>query len=210
MQLIEQSFLEKVDGHDLVSHKTIARFAQVQEHTITRVIRKYEADFKEFGSIGNIFQSRNDGLHNPKEAKTYYLNEQQTYLMLTFLQNTEVVRAFKKMLIKEYFTLRQEKQEFEQLKYNIHIKRAKTIDGKNIRHVLNGFKTQGIIARKKILEWKEIAKRNWGYVENQDRDVKSMQTEIMRLNNRLRESREEHENLKSQIKETFGGICQTN
>ena len=199
-----------MNGEDRISHRVIADRTQIKERSIARLITNHSERLERFGQLSFEITTVQNTAGAVNKQKIYYLNEHQATLLMTFLRNTDVVMNFKEDLVAEFFYLREEKEKFEKLKYSIHLKRAKTIDGKNIRHVLNGFKTQGIIARKKILEWKEIAKRNWGYVENQDRDVKSMQTEIMRLNNRLRESREEHENLKSQIKETFGGICQTN
>lgn len=40
------------------------------------------------------------------ETKEYFLNEQQATLLLTYLRNTTVVRAFKVALVKAFYKMR--------------------------------------------------------------------------------------------------------
>jgi phage regulator Rha-like protein len=44
-----------------------------------------------------------------KQAKTYFLNEQQATLLLTYLRNSEIVREFKKALVKAFYELKSQK-----------------------------------------------------------------------------------------------------
>lgn len=87
----------------------IAECAEVQHHTITRLIREHKVDFEALGILGFEIHKL-DTRGQPK--KTYILNEQQATLLITYLKNTEPVREFKKNLVKAFFELRKEVAEF--------------------------------------------------------------------------------------------------
>ncbi|MGF0071883.1 Rha family transcriptional regulator [Streptococcus orisratti] len=86
----------------------IAECAEVQHHTITRLIREHKVDFEALGKVGFQIQAMDSGQH----SKNYILNEQQATLLITYLKNTEPVREFKKNLVKAFFELRKEVAEF--------------------------------------------------------------------------------------------------
>ncbi|HEM5123904.1 TPA: Rha family transcriptional regulator, partial [Streptococcus suis] len=67
----------------------IAECAEVQHHTITRLIREHKVDFEALGILGFEIHKL-DTRGQPK--KTYILNEQQATLLITYLKNTEPVR----------------------------------------------------------------------------------------------------------------------
>ncbi|HEM5129743.1 TPA: Rha family transcriptional regulator [Streptococcus suis] len=87
----------------------IAECAEVQHHTITRLIREHKVDFEALGILGFEIHKL-DTRGQPK--KTYILNEQQATLLITYLKNTEPVREFKNNLVKAFFELRKEVAEF--------------------------------------------------------------------------------------------------
>lgn len=74
-------------------------------YSVTRLIRKYRDDLEEFGIIGYEIH-KIDGRGRPR--KTYHLNEQQATLLITYLDNTEQVRTFKKALVKQFYAMRDE------------------------------------------------------------------------------------------------------
>ncbi len=76
----------------------IAQCAEVQRETVMRLLRKHQNDFEEFGKLG--FKIRKVETGRPQ--KVYQLNEQQAMLLITYLQNTPPVRAFKKQLVKDF------------------------------------------------------------------------------------------------------------
>ncbi|HHA9232015.1 TPA: Rha family transcriptional regulator [Streptococcus pneumoniae] len=86
----------------------IAECAEVQHHTITRLIRENKADFEELGILGFKIHKL-DTRGQPK--KSYILNEQQATLLITYLKNTETVRQFKLNLVKAFFEMREELSE---------------------------------------------------------------------------------------------------
>lgn len=83
----------------------IAEGAEVNYRSVQRLIEKYENDLSEFGRVR--FQitpfETNGGIQN---KKLYYLNEEQAALIITYLKNTEVVRRFKKELVRQFFAMR--------------------------------------------------------------------------------------------------------
>lgn len=82
----------------------VAECAEVQHHTVTRIIRKNLERFERFGKVGFKIQAMESG----EQSKDYILNEQQATLLITFLKNTEQVANFKENLVKAFFEMRDE------------------------------------------------------------------------------------------------------
>ena len=100
-----------IDGkkEPYTTSEIIAECAEVQHHTITRLIRENKADFEELGILGFKIHKL-DTRGQPK--KSYILNEQQATLLITYLKNTEAVRQFKLNLVKAFFEMREELSKF--------------------------------------------------------------------------------------------------
>lgn len=116
-------------GEPSVSHLVIAENTHIKTRSVRLLIDKHLDDFKEFGEVsfemtkpqnnefGEVsFEMTSDkmGVCDEKSSfsdyqkrKIYYLNEQQSMLILTYLQNTPIVREFKKALIKEFYLIRE-------------------------------------------------------------------------------------------------------
>ena len=90
--------------------EVIAECTGVQHHTITRLIQRHEKDFKEFGRVRFEIEPL-ETRGGVQMVKTYHLNEQQATLLMTYLRNTEVVREFKKELVRQFYAMREELQE---------------------------------------------------------------------------------------------------
>lgn len=94
------------DNSLVVSHKVIAEHTNNKSTSITRIIDNYLSDFEAFGRVGfEIIPLKTNG--GVQESKTYFLNEQQATLLLTYLRNSEIVRKFKIALVKEFYELRE-------------------------------------------------------------------------------------------------------
>lgn len=77
-----------------------------QHNSVTRIIRNYKEDFLEFGCVEFVdLKSKNPSGGRPE--RIYKLNEQQATLLMTYLDNTDVVRAFKKELVRQFYAMRQ-------------------------------------------------------------------------------------------------------
>lgn len=110
-------FLEAGDDEPFTTDEIIASCAQVRRSTVTRLIRNHQKDLEEFGLLGfEIRAVKTNTSRGTKYEKIYHFNEQQATLFITFLQNTPVVRTFKKALVREFYAMRAEIARFKALR----------------------------------------------------------------------------------------------
>lgn len=74
-----------------------------KHYAVRQLIDKYISDFQEFGKV--TFEMR--PLESGQSMKVYLLNEGQATLLLTYMKNTEKIRAFKKRLVAEFLRMKQ-------------------------------------------------------------------------------------------------------
>jgi len=100
-------FLAPNTREPYTTSEVIAECAQVKHHAVQQMISKYESEFRAFGKVS--FEMRPlAGSRTGQKVKVYHLNEQQATLLMTYLRNTEVVRAFKMELVRQFYAMRQE------------------------------------------------------------------------------------------------------
>jgi phage regulator Rha-like protein len=85
----------------------IAENSKNSHHAIQQMISKYQKDFEELGQVAFEMRAVTYS-RGTNQEKIYHLNEQQAYLLMTYLKNTEPVRKFKKDLIKAFFLMKRE------------------------------------------------------------------------------------------------------
>ena len=99
-------FVVEYDGTPSVSHTIIAQNTDNEARSVRLLIENHLNDFEEFGVLSfEMTKPLNTDLGG-RPSKIYYLNEPQATLLLTYLQNTPIVREFKKELVKEFYQLR--------------------------------------------------------------------------------------------------------
>lgn len=98
----------KLDATPFTTSDVIAEFAGVKHHAIQQLVSKHEADFKEFGVIAFEMRKPRVGSKGGRPETIYRLNEEQATLLMTYLKNTERVRAFKKELVRQFYAMRKE------------------------------------------------------------------------------------------------------
>jgi phage regulator Rha-like protein len=76
-------------------------------HSVRELIKTYKEDLEEFGVLSFEMRKPNKNSKGGRPQEIYYLNEQQTTLILSYMRNSEVVRNFKKKLVKEFFKMRE-------------------------------------------------------------------------------------------------------
>jgi hypothetical protein len=97
----------RLDAVPFTTSDVIAEFAGVSYRSIQRLIDSHESDFSEFGRVRfEITPSQTKG--GVQNKKIYHLNEEQATLLMTYLKNTERVRAFKKELVRQFYAMRRE------------------------------------------------------------------------------------------------------
>ena len=89
------------DGDAVTTTLAIAEGTLNDHASVIALTRKYQSDLEDFGEVR--FEIR----LNPQGSPTEYaiLNEPQSTLLLTFMRNTDIVRAFKKKLVREFWEM---------------------------------------------------------------------------------------------------------
>lgn len=84
----------------------IAEGVKKSHETIIKLIDRNIHDFEEFGPVGFEIRMVNRHQGGGKKLRIAILNEEQATLLITYMRNNEIVRAFKKMLVSEFFKMR--------------------------------------------------------------------------------------------------------
>ncbi len=96
-----------VDGQTVTTSLAIAEGVGNDHKHVIRLIRDYAEDLREFGPL-SFENAKGKPLPQGGFAKaTEYalLNEQQATLLMTYMRNNDVVRSFKKRLVKAFYEL---------------------------------------------------------------------------------------------------------
>lgn len=84
----------------------VSEGTEVEHRAVLQLIRNNLADFEEFGTLA--FQMRKSA-GRPTEFAV--LNEEQATLLLTYMRNSDIVRQFKKNLVRSFYELRNRQQQ---------------------------------------------------------------------------------------------------
>lgn len=98
----------RINAVPFTTSDVIATGADVQHHAIQQLITKHRADFEDFGLLAFEMRKPQPGSKGGRSQTIYHLNEQQATLLMTYLQNTPIVRAFKKELVRQFYAMREE------------------------------------------------------------------------------------------------------
>ncbi len=93
------------DGDAVTTTLAIADGTLNDHASVIALARKYQADLEDFGLVRFEIRPREIGQHGGGDTEFAILNEPQSTLLLTFMRNTDIVRAFKKKLVREFWDL---------------------------------------------------------------------------------------------------------
>lgn len=83
----------------------IAEATNNQHKSVVAIIRKYHKDLEDYGSLEfSDLKSLNSKRGRP--TRIYQLSEEQAMLLITYLDNNEIVREFKKKLVYQFTAMR--------------------------------------------------------------------------------------------------------
>lgn len=157
-----------------VSHRVIAEQTDNKEVSVANLINKYISDFEVFGKV----HFKNEAIKNTKnrinEIVTYYLNEQQSYLLLTYLRNSEIVRNFKIALVKAFFEI---KKQLENKSSNTDIQ----IELSELRQEIKDLKKQ-LILKEDENPFKGFYGPNWAFRKRENEYAYSHKDWMLLLN----------------------------
>lgn len=94
------------DGQAVTTSLAIAEGTEIQHKNILEMIRKNPQDFNDFGRV--TFETQPfETAGGIQKREVAILNEQQATLLLTYMRNNEIVKGFKKHLVKSFFDIRE-------------------------------------------------------------------------------------------------------
>jgi phage antirepressor YoqD-like protein len=97
-----QLVTKAASGELVTTTAIIADGTEVQHKNVIELVRTYLADFKEFGGVA--FQTQPFTTAGGTQAREVaLLNEHQATLLITYMRNSEIVRAFKKALVRAFY-----------------------------------------------------------------------------------------------------------
>ncbi|MBC8994953.1 Rha family transcriptional regulator [Pseudomonas sp. N40(2020)] len=94
------------DGDAVTTTLAIAKGTLSDHASVIKLVRTYQSDLEEFGLLD--FKSESTGGRPTEYA---FLNEPQSTLLLTYMRNTDIVRAFKKKLVREFWEMVQQRNQ---------------------------------------------------------------------------------------------------
>ncbi|OCH81776.1 Rha family transcriptional regulator [Gordonia sp. UCD-TK1] len=93
------------DGRPTTTSLIIADGTQLDHASVIKLIRNNLADFEEFGRVGFEIQSFSTA-GGVQRREFSILNEEQATLLLTYMRNSDVVRRFKKELVRAFWSMK--------------------------------------------------------------------------------------------------------
>lgn len=101
-----QELVKIIKNEPFTDSMVIAEGTGNEHSSVTRILRNYVEDFKEFGNM-RFLDLKSKNPQGGRPVKIYLLNEQQATLLMTYLGNSEIVRKFKKELVRQFYQMRQ-------------------------------------------------------------------------------------------------------
>jgi anti-repressor protein len=90
--------IQSIDSTLVIDSRLIAAELGINHKSFKETVRTYQADFEEFGTIAPVSGESTFG----RPETFYYLNEDQSYLALTYSNNSTQVRQAKINLVKAF------------------------------------------------------------------------------------------------------------
>ena len=91
------------DGRPVTTSLAVAEGVGNPHATVIKLIRQNIGDLQEFGPLGFEIQMVNRPQGGGMATEYAVLNEQQATLLMTYMRNNDVVRSFKKRLVKAFY-----------------------------------------------------------------------------------------------------------
>ncbi|WP_059036608.1 Rha family transcriptional regulator [Gordonia desulfuricans] len=168
--------IQGVDGEPTTTSLIVAEGTAVEHRAVLQLIRNNLADFEEFGRVA--FEMRPFATAGgTQHREVAVLNEPQATLLLTYMRNSDIVREFKRNLVRAFFELRsrpEPKLEGPELLAAAVLESQKVIEQRDARifqleqkvtagaaphwrggdHARQGFARCGPAKRRGLLDWR--------------------------------------------------------
>lgn len=92
------------NGQAVTTTPAIALGTQLEHKSVIQLVRNYLTDLEEFGRV-TFEMAPFETAGGTQRREIALLNEQQATLLLTYMRNSDIVRTFKKRLVKAFWEL---------------------------------------------------------------------------------------------------------
>lgn len=99
--------VQVAEGVATTTSMRVANGTRNEHRAVLQLIGDNMADFEEFGRVASEMQPF-DTAGGVQHRRVYILNEEHATLLLTYMRNNEVVKDFKKRLVREFHLMRAE------------------------------------------------------------------------------------------------------
>ena len=103
---MENALITLSGGSPVVSSAVIAEGVGKEHKPVIRLVRDNQTDLEEFGRV-RFENAPFETAGGEQSREVALLSEPQATLLLTYMRNNDVVRAFKKRLVKAFFEMRE-------------------------------------------------------------------------------------------------------
>jgi Uncharacterized phage-encoded protein len=138
--------LAYIKQDDVFTDTQLISEASGNEHeSIVSLLKKYRSDFEESGAL-RFSDLKSGNSKGGRPMRVYLLNEEQATLLVTYLDNTPIVRGFKKELVHQFVAMRrllleQQSADWQQMRITAKGNRLHTTEA--IRELVEYAKAQG-------------------------------------------------------------------
>ncbi|MBV6447287.1 phage regulatory protein/antirepressor Ant [Nitrosomonas sp.] len=140
-----QSLVTIENGNPVTTTLAIAKGTEVEHKSVIQLTRSYLSDLEEFGRV-TFEMAPFETAGGTQQREIAILNEQQSTLLLTYMRNSDVVRDFKKRLVKAFW------QMANQLKAQVTDPMKALSDPAIMRGLLLTYSEKVITLENKVLE----------------------------------------------------------
>ena len=95
-----------IDDEIFTTSKIISEKTDNSLYSVNKLISNHKEHLEKFGVIRFEIQKPKKNSKGGRPTETYFLNEQQTTLILTFMRNSDIVIDFKVKLVQEFYKMR--------------------------------------------------------------------------------------------------------
>lgn len=121
---MENALITLSGGSPVVSSAVIAEGVGKEHKPVIRLVRDNQEDLEEFGRV-RFENAPFETAGGQQSREVALLSEPQATLLLTYMRNNDVVRAFKKRLVKAFFEMREKLMAEEKARLAVEAEKAK-------------------------------------------------------------------------------------
>lgn len=116
MDLVFNGF--NLNDEPYTTSEVIAECAGIDRHAVQQQTKKHQKRLEKFGILAFEMRKPSKGSNGGHPRKEFHYNEEQATLLITFLDNTDVVADFKVELVRQFFAMKRELLERQLIREN--------------------------------------------------------------------------------------------